>query len=437
MSHLTILGPSKLKGKIKIQGAKNSAMKHVFIPLITEDLYTLKNIPKIGSIDNHLELMRLLGSDVNWLSQDTLTIDSRKISKPTLIPKNLMYYTSGASQIIPLITSKFGVCKIEIDSMRHDYGGDQIGSRNFADILTTLKHCGITTTKKDSLLTFSLTSTAAFKFTVPNSSFTATILATFSALFKKGKSVIAKYTSVPEFADIVNYLIAAGAKIVKTPNLLTIYGPTNIKGISYTNMYDPHDLVTWIVASLSTNSKLTIEGVEYAKMKLDALEKTLMAMNVLIDLRSFTTTIQPQLAKIKPVNISAGQYPMFTTEWQVLFSPLLTQIAGESTVVETFFANRMQHWNELKKMGVHVNFFEIPNHPQENNHPRAVSVTGPQQLSGTKVVALDVRTGAALVVAGLIANGKTYITNIDNIERGYANIVERLTRLGVAASYST
>jgi len=197
-------------------------------------------------------------------------------------------------------------------------------------------------------------------------------------------------------------------------------------------MNDPHDFITWLFAGLATNSDIVIEGVEYEKMKLDVLEKILAKMNVDVDLHSPSLILKPQLANLKPVNIFSGSYPMFTTEWQVLISPLLTQIKGESRVVETLFANRMQHWIELAKMGASCSFFKDLKYHESEGRPRAVKVTGPQNLQGAEVDARDVRTGAALIIASLIANGKTTINNSEHIDRGYEAVHEKLKKSGVS-----
>ncbi|KKQ97337.1 MAG: UDP-N-acetylglucosamine 1-carboxyvinyltransferase [Candidatus Woesebacteria bacterium GW2011_GWB1_39_12] len=436
MKNILIKGPSKLSGKVKAQGAKNSAMKHIFIPLITNDTFVLENIPRIGSTEKHTDILKMQGAKLEWSGRNTLIINTKNVIKPQTVPKELLYFTSDANKVIPILASKFGKCLVEIDPERSDRGGDQIGSRRFNEIIPTLKEFGIGAKYKNSrLIEFYLNSKRPFKYKSPVSSFTISVLALFSALFKKGKSQISNFTLIPEFDDIVEFLIAAGAKITKAEKLLQVFGPVQIKGITYKNMYDPHDLVTWISAALTTNSKLTIEGIEYEKMKLQTLERTFDKMNIGMDLHKFTARLNPQLTSIKPLNIYAGQYPLFTSEWQVLISPLLTQIQGKSEVIETIFANRMQHWNEMAKMGVKFEFFKDPKYPEVDDNPRAVKVTGPQKLYGAKVDARDVRTGAALVIAGLAAKGKTEITNTEHIERGYENLVERLKSLGANINY--
>ena len=432
MKYIVINGPTQLKGKVKIQGAKNSAMKHIFIPLITNGKFTLENIPRIGSTEKHIEIAKILGAKVDWSNRNTLNIDTKNVNKSQIIPKELLYYTSDANKVIPILASRFGKCQIEINPERVDRGGDQIGSRNFDEIIPTLKEFGIEAKRKISrLIEFQLNSENPFNYKAPIPSFTISVLALFCALYKKGKSIITNTTLIPEFDDMVEFLIAAGAKIKKGNNQIEVYGPVQIKGIKYKNMYDPNDLVTWISAALATNSEIVIEGIDYTKMKLQTLESTLVKMNINIDLHTFITNIKPQLKRIKPTEIYTGPYPVFTSEWQVLFSPLLTQIIGTSKVIETLFANRMQHWNELKKMGTVFEFFKDPKFPEEDGKPRAVKVTGPQKLHGAKVDARDVRTGAALVIAGLIAEGKTTILNAEHINRGYEAIDKRLRQLGV------
>ncbi len=430
MAKIIIEGPSRLNGVVKVQGAKNSAMKHIFIPLIYEGEYILENIPRIGSTEKHIELIEHFGAKIDWISNNTLHINTKNVNKNKLIPKELLYFTSGGNHIIPIIASRFGTCEIEIEENRTDYGGDKIGSRKFIDIIKTLKLCGISAQDKQTSITFTLESTKAFNFDVPVGSFTATVLAVFSALFKNGISRISNYTQVNEFHDILEFLLKAGANIKITPSYLDIMGPTVLTDATYRNMNDPHDFVTCLVAGLATNSEITIEGIQYQKMRLNTLDDVLKMMNINLDLHQDISTLKPQLENIKPISLFAGQYPLFTTEWQVLFSPLLTQINGDSNIVETFFADRMRHWSELEKLGIKFTFYKDPNYPETNNNPRAVKISGSQQLKGGNVNALDVRTGAALVIAGLIAKGETQISGIENIERGYENLVGRFRQLG-------
>lgn len=437
MKKIIIEGPCKLKGSVKIQGAKNSAMKHVFIPLITNGVYTLDNIPQIGSTQKHLKLVELQGAKIKWANKNKVIIDTRNVKKAHTIPKSLFYYTSGATHIIPILASRFGTCKIKVDPIRKDSGGDQIGSRTLKQIILTLEKCGVSCKRSTSdVLEFKNESEENFVFDVPVNSFSASVLSLFCALFKKGKSKIRNCTSVCEFWDIVNFLTSAGAKIEVNSNDLMVTGPAKLHSIIYKNMSDVHDFVTFLSAALSTNSDIKFTGIDYSKMRLEYMEKTTDKMNIEVDYGNNSAHVLPQLTKIKSYKIFAGQAPKFVTEWQVLFSPLLTQIRGTTKVVETMYSNRMQHWNEMKKMGANYKFYKDAKYPEQNGMPRAVRITGPQKLKGAKVIANDVRSGAALVISGLIATGKTQVSGVEHIQRGYENLVERLQKLGATIKYS-
>jgi UDP-N-acetylglucosamine 1-carboxyvinyltransferase len=137
---------------------------------------------------------------------------------------------------------------------------------------------------------------------------------------------------------------------------------------------------------------------------------------------------QNNLSSLKPIDIIASSAPSFITEWQVLISPLLTQIKGFSSVAEMWYTDRLGHWEELKKMG--ANYTYLPNRQNRENKPFVVRIDGGTKLKGSQVEAKDLRSGAALIIAGLIAEGETEITGVEHIDRGYERLVERLSNVG-------
>lgn len=430
MKKIVIDGPAKLKGGVKIQGAKNSAMKHVVIPLITNGVYKFNAIPKISSIEYLLQIISSQNIRYSWSGQNMLTINSTRVTSASRITKDLFYQTSGGVYPIPILASRFGECELETDPERNDYGGDQIGSRTLEMIRETLRNLGIESKYKANILKFYLKNSYAVDFKVDNKSFMASVLAIFAMLFKTGVSNIFNPTSEAEFDDIIDLLIIAGAKITKSDNKISVEGPVRLNNTFYENMPDRHDFITLLSAALSTNSDIGIIGVDWEKMKLDCLEPVLDSMNIKLQFDKDICKIPAQLDKIKPTTIYAGRYPQFITEWQVLMSPLFTQVGGTSKIVETVFSNRMTHWMQLEKMGIKYEIYQDPKYPEENGQPRAVKVKGPQNLYGASVTAKDVRSGAALVIAGLVAKGRTEINGAEHIERGYDNFVGRLQSLG-------
>lgn len=431
MNILTVTGPSILSGSVSIQGSKNAAMKHVLMPLLAPGIWTFHNIPRIGSVDNLLSIIEFQGATVSWASSNTVVIDSTSVAHSQPIPSNLFHYTSGAIFVLNILTHRFGHCTLERNLARTDTGGDQIGSRELSTVFKTFEQLGISTRESSTTFELNLHSDQPFVIDVPVRSFSVSVNAVIAALFKTGTSVINSPTLEPDFYDTIRFLRQAGAQIAIANDSITVQGPCLLQPTEFTNMYDRHDFVTFFTAALITNSQLTITNVDFSTLGLDALTAVTDRMNIKLVFENNTCHIPAQLETIKPTSIRAGLYPNFITEWQVLFAPLLSQLNGNSQVLETVFTNRMQHYIELGKMGVKYKFFTHPDCPEKDNNPRAVAVTGPTKLIGTDVCAKDVRTGGALIITALAAQGITTIHNYDDIARGYENIVDRLRSVGV------
>lgn len=402
--------------------------------LLVNDKFSLENIPDIGSNRKLLELVMLQGASATW-EGNTVNIDTTKVDKPQIIPAELFYYTSGAIFLIPILAHRFGTCILETLDTRDDTGGCQIGSREFSIITNTLKELGINHTRENNQYHFFVDSLAPFEYTVPVRSFSASVNSVIAALFKKGTSKISKITGEADFDDTIRMLMKMGAKIKQEGDILFISGQQGLHGVQFFNMFDRHDFITFLSSALTTNSEITICNIDHEIMKLDALDEVISQMGIQLEYSANSCYVPSQLSTLKPVNIVAGLYPNFITEWQVLFSPLLTQIKGDSKVVETVFANRMRHWEELGKMRARYEFYTDSLYPEAGNNPRAVRVTGPVELREASVKANDVRAGAALIIAGLAARGKTVVSNTEQIHRGYEHLVERLQLLGADIKY--
>jgi UDP-N-acetylglucosamine 1-carboxyvinyltransferase len=410
--------------------------------MLVNDKFTFHNIPNIGSIQNLLQIMKRQGVKYRWFDKNSLEIDSRNVKKIKTLKRDLFYYTSGSVSLIPILASRFGKCIVEKNIEDNNYGGCKIGSRTFQQIIDSSKDLGIDCKETEKEYTFSIVSNAPFICNVPVSSYTVTVNAVYAALFRKGESRIVNFTKEPIFEDVLTAIISTGADIEVRNKELIIKGGKKLGRIDYNNVSDRHEFATWVSAGLSTNSNLLINGVDYERMKLKQLEKVIKSMNIDLEFENNCCKIIPQLKKIQPTTIEAGRYPDFQTEWQVVFSPLLTQVGGKSRVVELLYPDRMAHWKEMKKMGIKSKLSQsiksplfAPADEKERITPNVVEITGPQSLYGAKVPANDVRAGAALIIAGLLAKGKTEITGIDQIERGYEDIVERLQKLGVDIRY--
>lgn len=430
---IVINGPCKLSGDVFLQGAKNSAMKHVLLPLIADGEYVLQNIPRNTSILSLIELVKVYGVQVEWTKENEVRMISQLLNNNQIIPADIFYHTSGGVLAIPIIASRFGACRVAVGA-RDDTGGDLIG-RKIGSIIDNLKNVGIEYGVRDDIASFTKSSDRPFEFTIPNRSFGATVIALYAGLFRDGESRIVAPTRVSEFDDIVLSIKTAGADISYEGDVLVVKGSQPLQAIRFVNMYDQNDFSTWLYLALATKSDIKIVNVDYIKMKLDAYQFLFDQCGKHIVFNENWCQVDGSQIELPPLNINASMYPDFHTDAQPLISVLLTQLNGESAIREKFFSNRLQYWSELAKFGARYEYFTDPEIPEENGWPRAVKVFGPTKLTCAEVVATDVRAGAAMVIAGLVAEGKTVVSGVEHIERGYENFVERLKLLGARVTY--
>lgn len=430
---IVINGPCKLNGEVFLQGAKNSAMKHVLLPLIADGEYVLQNIPRNTSILSLIELVKVYGVQVEWTKENEVRMISQLLNNNQIIPADIFYHTSGGVLAIPIIASRFGACRVAVGA-RDDTGGDLIG-RKIGSVIDNLKNVGIEYGVRDDIASFTKSSDRPFEFTIPNRSFGATVIALYAGLFKDGVSQIITPTQVAEFDDVLDAIEAMGAGITYKNDTLIVNGGRSLKAITYKNMYDKNDFATWLFMALATKSDIKIVNVDYRKMKLDAFQSLFDLCDGHVTFCDNWCQVDGSQINLSNLDITAGLYPYFDTDAQPLISVLLTQLNGASTIRETLYPNRLQYWTELAKFGAKYEYFSDSGLPEENGWPRAVKVFGPTKLTCAEVVATDVRAGAAMVIAGLVAEGKTVVSGVEHIERGYENFVERLKLLGARVTY--
>lgn len=429
-----ITGGNKLKGDVYLQGSKNSAMKHVFTTLLAPGKYTFKNMPDISSIHNLLKIHEIQGGKFKWLDRHTVEIDSTGVRSSHLIPSDLFYHTSGAMYLNSVMTNRFGSFNFEVND-KDDAGGDQIGRirGNLEKETGFFDQVGISVELKDKIATYTLVDSNPFKVDLKGS-LGLTIGAIWLAVLRDGTSTLLNPGFTSFTLDQIQILRKMGAKIDVEEGKFIIHGGKSLKPVDYENMFDKHDFITFLVAALITESELTIHNVQYDLMKLSCLDDVVnqMSINLEYDKENEICHVKKnKIADLKPIKVIAKEYPFFVTEWQVLFSPLLALIPGQSEVIEGYHFDRMKHWLELSKMGAKYEFFQSADYPERDGNPRAVRTSHIEELKGTTIDSKDVRGGAAMVLAGLGASGETTVMDPKNhILRGYEDLIERLVALG-------
>lgn len=409
MSKFIITGPAKLKGQFQPSGAKNAALKMIAASLLTKDKVILENCPDILDVRALISLIESLGARTSF-TNNVLEIDPSNVKKYRPDDKIAKKIRASIVLIGPLI-AKFHKAQIA-----HP-GGCLIGNRPLDAHMEVFKQYGINVKYEKNYYSFS-TSTLTGAKTFPCLSVTATENAIMTAVLANGLSVIYAAAAEPEIKDLICMLRSMGAKIkgAGTHNI-TIEGVEKLHGTRYRIMPDRIEIGTIICAALATNSEIEISEIREKDMgnfiyKLESLGAKFKIEN------SKLTVLK---SKILPGKIDTRTYPGFSTDLQSPTAALLTQAQGKSRIFETLFENRFNFISELNKMGAKVK--------QINDY--VIEINGPTNLKGATIESSDLRAGAALVIAGLIAKGKTVINNIDIFERGYEKWEDKLSNLGV------
>lgn len=296
-------------------------------------------------------------------------------------------------------------------------------------VIKTLQECGIETEELSDKYIFRLVSKDSFVIDAHNS-FAASTNALIASLFKNGKSRIINCTKAPEFADNLIFLKQSGVQCRLNATETEIEGPVVLSPTEFRCMSDKNDFVTWLFAAIAAKSTIEFTNVNLKKINITPLFPILDTWGISLN-QIDEQIVRIDLSKmhLKPVEVIAGNYPLFHSDWQPLIAPILTQIEGTSIIVDTLFDNRLRYWEQLGKMGARFEFYKDPRAEEKNGNPRAVRVFGATKLQATKLEATDVRAGAGFAIAGLIAQGKTKISGMEHIERGYEDLETKLKKL--------
>lgn len=423
-----IQGNSRLSGKVQIQGSKNSGMKHVISPLLGDKKCVISNVPHIGSIDNLLNIISFLGGNFRWLEKNKIEVDPKGVESKR-IPAKLFLYTSAGIHFVPILISRFGWCEVESDD--GTYGGDRIGGmRTMERIMIVMEKFGVRCRVKGFVYRFEKIKDFPTKVDLPIKSFADTVNAIYMAVGENISTIVNNAGEQIEIDEISKMLNEMGADIKRIGHdRFEIRKHKDLKGIEHINACDRNDLVTWAVISLITKGRLEIKFHRIKEARLEAFWSFLGKIGTGYKLDKDSLKII-QNKNFKPVDVISFVDPDFSTDWQPLVGPLLTQIEGTSTIEERCYSDRLKYWLELGKMGAKYKFFKPKNCQFKDKNPHAVKIFGAVKLKGANVRALDVRAGAAMIIAGLAAEGQTVVENVEEIERGYEDIVKRLKGVG-------
>lgn len=410
MFKFQIEGGHELKGQIKVNGAKNAALKIIAASLLSEDEITITNVPNIEEINRLLELCQSIGSEVKR-EDGKITMKTPEITETDLDPEMVKKIRVSILLLGPILLRKGKV------NMPHP-GGCAIGQRPIDLFVDGFKRFGAEVTEDNEGYHFKADRLKGTKMVFPKISVTVTEVMMMTATLAEGKTVLKNCACEPEIPALAEYLNKCGAKITGAgTHTIEIEGVEKLSASEVAVVPDRIEAGSFaILGALCGNSiKVT-----------NCIPEHLESLWTMFDRMGIKYTLGEDWVEVwknpnaKAVDIVTHEYPGFVTDIQQPFTVLLTQSQGMSLVHETIFEGRLFYTDKLKQMGANIIMCD----------PHRVIVNGPNKLYGRHLESPDLRAGFALVLAGLVAEGETVIDNIYQIDRGYERVEERLQALG-------
>jgi len=413
MKKIIIEGGYPLTGTIKISGAKNSAVALVPASLLAEDTVTIDNIPDISDIKALNEILEYLGSQVTR-NKEKMEIDPSTVENKA-IPENISKKLRASYYFMGALLGKYKKAEMYFP------GGCSIGARPIDLHLKGFEALGATVTADENKYTIEADELIGTNIYLDIASVGATINIMLAATKATGTTIIENAAKEPEIVNVATFLNQMGAKITGAgTSEIKIKGVKKLHGCYTEVIPDRIEAGTYITMGALCGNNLRIENIipDHIESFLSKLEETKADIKVGSDY-----VIVSKKETLKQTNIKTAVYPGFPTDLQQPFTILLTQCNGKSKVTETIWENRFMHIPYIVDMGAEI---EVKN--------QTAFITGPTKLKGKDIKATDLRAGAAMIIAGLIAEGTTTISDIEHVLRGYENIIEKLTNVGAHIS---
>ena len=411
MKKIVINGGRPLKGEVTISGAKNSVVALIPATILADDIVTLDGVPDISDMASLIEIMTIMGAKIER-KEDSLIIDPRGV-KNMPMPFGKINSLRASYYFYGSLLGRYGQATVGLP------GGCDLGPRPIDLHLKAFEAMGAAMTMDGSSMKLAtdgkpLQGANIYMDTV---SVGATINTILAAVKAEGRTVIENAAREPEIIDVVTLLNNMGAHIRGAgTDIIIIDGVPHLHGTRHQVIPDRIEAGTYIALAAAIGEGIQINNVLYEH--LESYIAKLEEMGVRMTISEDSIFVEKQTG-LKAIQIKTSPYPGFATDLQQPITPLLLTAAGRGRIVDTIYEKRVNHVPELAKMGATISTL--------NDH---IIYEGPNQLTGSSVKATDLRAGAALVIAGLMASGTTEITNVEYILRGYSDIIHKLTQLG-------
>lgn len=411
MDKLQITGGVPLEGEVRISGAKNATLPILAGALLAEDPVVVANVPHLKDVTTTVELLGRMGATVTIDERMRIEVEGSTL-KECFAPYELVKTMRASILVLGPLVARFGKADISLP------GGCAIGARPVNIHIAGLQAMGADITIEGGYIRARADRLHGARLVLDTVTVTGTENLMMAATLADGETIIENAAREPEVIDLANFLIAMGAKIQGAgTDKIVIQGVKRLRGTTYDVLPDRIEAGTYLVAGAITHGHVRVKSVR--PDHLDAVLAKLEEAGATVGVGDNWIEVDMRGRRPKAVDVRTAPYPAFPTDMQAQFAALNTVADGVGTIIETIFENRFMHMLEMRRLGAEIRL--------EGN---TAIIRGVQRLTGAPVMATDLRASASLVLAGLIAEGRTDIERIYHIDRGYEAIEEKLAQLG-------
>jgi UDP-N-acetylglucosamine 1-carboxyvinyltransferase len=410
MEKLKIAGGYPLKGTVNISGAKNSAVALIPATILAQTPVTIEGLPDISDVHILKGLLEEIGGTAEFKNNEMYVNPADMISMP--LPSGKVKKLRASYYLMGAMLGRFKKAVIGLP------GGCHLGPRPIDQHIKGFEALGAKVTNEQGAIYLRAEELRGARIYLDVVSVGATINIMLAAVLAKGQTIIENAAKEPEIIDVATLLSSMGAKIKGAgTDVIRIDGVENLHGCRHSIIPDRIEAGTYMIIGAAMGEEVLIDNV--IPLHLESLIAKFREMGIHVETNNDQIWIVGGQKDLKSVDIKTLVYPGFPTDLQQPFTSLLTKSTGTSVVTDTIYSARFKHIDELRRMGAKIKV-----------EGRSAIITGPTKLQGAKVKASDLRAGAALVAAGLIAEGVTEVTGLEHIDRGYSQLEEKLTSLG-------
>lgn len=433
MEKFIIKGGNALQGTVQVSGAKNAALKLLVAACLTDEVVTIHNVPLIADVFVMIDIMKELGAEVK-LEDHTVTIQMKQFAHSS-IPLDKAALARASSMFIAPLLARTG------EAIIPNPGGCRLGARPIDRTINGVEHLHVEITyhSEDGYFHAKTDSLKGANYHFLKNTHTGTETMILAAVLAEGTTVLTNAAEEPEINDLISLLNAMGADVKRSGSReITINGVKKLHGCEFTVSPDRIEVATFAIAAVITGGDVFIRDAH--KAQIDAFLEKYKAIGAGYEIKENGIRFFAN-GTLHAVDVTTGIFPGFLTDWQAPWAVMMTQAEGTAIVHETVFENKLGYVQDLKRMGAKMSLFNpavqdkesVYNFNLEDDRPEyfhAVKITGPKKLHNAVMTTLDIRAGAAIVLAALAAKGTSTIFGIEKLDRGYEDFEKRLNSLG-------